>query len=88
MGSEIAGVEGVEGCEGAERSEETETWMVAPHSWQRADTEISSTFMSESNENELFEPHLQATYFLRDTIGITTRGNGEEVNNMWWAKKA
>lgn len=43
----------------------------APHEGQRAVSVRSSIFMSDEKSNELFAPHLQGTYFLRETMNTT-----------------
>jgi len=54
--------------EGCERSAEMLMHTDAPQEGQRAVRVRSSTDRSEEKSNELFAPHLQGMYFLRETI--------------------
>ena len=58
----------------------------APQDGQRAVRVRSSTDRSEEKSNELFAPHLQLMYFLRETIGITGKKNDGAVNNGYYRR--
>jgi hypothetical protein len=62
---------GVEGAGAPERREEMLMHTDAPQTGQRALSVRSSMFMSDEKSNELFAPHLQGTYFLRETMKTT-----------------
>lgn len=78
--SVVAGV--TDGAGEFEMSAEILMHTDAPHAGQRAVRVRSSMFMSDEKSNELFAPHLQGTYFLSETISITSKKNGAEVNNF------
>jgi hypothetical protein len=69
----MGATEGKEGELGEESMEEMLTVMLLPQDGQRAETVMSSTFISEEKSNELFAPHLQGTYFFSETIMTTAR---------------
>ena len=66
-----------------DRSAEMLMQTLAPHDGQRAVSVRSSTDRSELKSNELFAPHLQGMYFLRETIGITRKRNDAAINNAY-----
>ncbi len=73
----------MDGAEGDwESMAETLTCIVEPQEEQRAVTVMSSIAMSEEKSNELFCPHLQATYFLRETMATTARETEADLINF------